>query len=847
MGATTALLGLYACAVAAVALVARGLARPLPAWVLAAAALLPVLLFPGSFFSDRTALPLDHARAIAPWRTVATPAPTNPDLNDVALQILPWAKASRVALKAGELPWRNRWNGGAPLAANALSGALSPFTLIGLVLPLARAFTLMAAVKILLAAAGTWLLAREIAISPASALFAAVAVALSFGMTAWLFCPQASVSCLIPWMLFLIERSRDTNRLARRRALAALTLVFAGAFLSGHPETLVLGLVFAALWILGRRVAGSLPDGLPLFARTAAAGALAAALTAWLLLPELAAIRASGRLASLEDAPLKSRLPPGPHGPISAAGLVTSVFPHAFGSSVGSPSIPGAPAAFPELAYGYAGILPVLFALLILRPGSRRRREAIVLLALILLALGLAVGQWPFLEIVARVPGLEDVSPLRFLAWLALAVPLLAALELDRLEKDAASAHPLARFAPLAAAVLLFAAAAGVAHRLAPLHRAAGGLDFQRRELAAAGLLLGLGAAAAFLLARLPEAKAGTLATSPKAGTLATSPKAGTLATSPKAGTLAALCAVLTAAELLRGGRRLYGSWPTEWMYPPTPLLEFVRSRPGTFRVAGEGGVLYPGSAAFAGLEDIRTHDAAERRDYVAFLDATCGFPPLDYFKTLRRLDAPALDFLNVRYLLTAPDRAAPGPKWRRVYADAQGAVFENDGVLPRVFAPAAIAFVPAPRDAAGDRDALARIAATPDWRAVAYVASAPGTGRRDNPRVEVLDYAEDTDDAAFRTRASSPAWVVASLTQDGGWTARDEAGRSLPVAPANGPFLAVAVPAGDHAIRLRYRPPGFAAGLGIALVSLLAFAGVGTVAARERPGEVGGRRPPPA
>ncbi len=439
----------------------------------------------------------------------------------------------------------------------------------------------------------------------------------------------------------------------------------------------------------------------------------------------------------------------------------------------------------------------MLFALLILRPGSRRRREAIVLLALILLALGIATGQWPFLEIVSRVPGLDDVSPLRFLAWLALAVPLLAALELDRLIEDAkdagASAHPHARFAPLAAAVLLFAAAAG-------------GLDFQRRELAAAGLLLGLGAAAALLFAA-----------------------------SPKAGALAGICAVLTAAELLRGGRRLYGSWPTEWMYPQTPLLEFVRSRPGTFRVAGEGGVLYPGSAAFAGLEDIRTHDAAERRDYVAFLDATCGFPPLDYFKTLRRLDAPALDFLNVRYLLTEPDRAAPGKQWRRVYADAQGTVFENDDVLPRVFAPAAIAFAPVPREGAGDRDAIARIAATPDWRAVAYVSSASETGRRDNARVEVLDYSEDTDDAAFRTRASSPAWVVASLPQDGGWTARDEAGRSLRVASANGPFLAVAIPAGEHVIRLRYRPPGFGAGLWIALVSLGAFASVGTAAAARR------------
>ena len=811
MGATAGLLGLYACAVAAVALVSRALSRPIPRVPLAAAALLPILLFPESFFSERTALPLDHARAIAPWRTSATPAPANPDLNDVALQILPWAKASRAALKAGDLPWRNRWSGsGGPLAANALSGALSPFTLAGLLLPLARAFTLMAGLKILLAAAGTWLLAREMAISPPSALFAAVAVALSFGMTTWLFCPQASVASLLPWMLFLIELSRDAR--VRRRALAALTLVFAGAFLSGHPETLVLAVVFAALWILGRLAAGSLPDGLAVFARTAAAGALAAGSMAWLLLPELAAIRSSARLASLQDAPLATRLPSGPHGPIAWAALVTSAFPHAFGSSVSSPSIRGAPAAFPEIAYGYAGILPVFFAVLLLRPGSRRRREAIVLAGLILLALGLAVGQWPLIELVARLPGLGDVSPLRFLAWLDLAVPLLAALELDRLIQDSreASTPSRARFAPLVAAVLLFAAGAAVVQRLAPLHRAAGGggPDFQRRELAASALLLALGAAAAVLFAGGRRARA-----------------------------VGAICAVLTAAELLRGGRRLYGAWPTEWMYPPTPLLEFVRSRPGTFRVTGEGAVLYPDSSAFAGLEDIRTHDAAERRAYIAFLNATCGFPPLDYFKTLQRLDAPALDFLNVRYLLAAPGREPPAPKWKRVYADERGVVFENASVLPRVYSPAAIAFAPAASRRAGDAGeaaALARLAATPDWSAVAYVESAAETGTRENPRVEVLDYAERTNDAAFRTRASSPAWVVASLPQDGGWTARDEEGRPLRVASANGPFFAVAIPEGEHAVRLRYRPPGVFVGLGIALASV-ALTAAAAVALRER------------
>src|SRR5262249_58227267 len=96
-----------------------------------------------------------------------------------------------------------------------------------------------------------------------------------------------------------------------------------------------------------------------------------------------------------------------------------------------------------------------------------------------------------------------------------------------------AVAHPRARLAPLAPAALLFAAAAAIAHRLAPLHEAAGGLDFQRRELAAAGLLLPGGAAAGIFFAGRQ-----------------------------KAGALGAICAALTPAELLRGGRPPYRSSP---------------------------------------------------------------------------------------------------------------------------------------------------------------------------------------------------------------------------------------------------------------------------------------------
>jgi hypothetical protein len=243
----------------------------------------------------------------------------------------------------------------------------------------------------------------------------------------------------------------------------------------------------------------------------------------------------------------------------------------------------------------------------------------------------------------------------------------------------------------------------------------------------------------------------------------------------------------------------------------------------------GDGSILFPSSNVFAGLADPRTHDPMERRDYVEFLDATCGYDPREYFKVIRDLDAPALDFLNVRYLIRGPGSRPPGPKWRPVYSGADGTVFESVSALPRVFSPRKIRFINPERKVPG-ANAMARFgasfreaAATEDWRERAYLLSGEKRGEIENAPVMVSDFRESTNAASFRTTSSSsgPSYVVLSMTQDGGWGARDEAGKRLPVHHANGPFLAVEVAPGAQGIRLDYRPPGLRTGLILSLATL--------------------------
>lgn len=811
-----ALLLLQGLVVLVAALAARFLRRPIPGGWLLTLALPPLLLLWPGFFRGRTLLPADQAILTLPSPAAAA---TNVWQNDVVRQFAPWAEAVKRAWKRGEIPHRSRWNGcGTVLAANGQSSAYSPLTALGALLPVSGAFTFWAAARLFLCLSGTWLWLSELGISRRAALFGAVAFSFSLSMTAWLTFPHTAALCLWPWVLWGIERLRDPGE--ARRAFVLLVLVLTVWPLSGHIETVASASAFTLLWLAGRWTLGDRQRTGPLVALTAAAALVALGLTAFSLLPQALAILDSNRLVLMERPFWSPILSLRPHGPAWPWGAATVLLPRLFGDKLTSPTIPGGAGAFPEMALGYFGIAGVALAVCAARPGSPRPAAERALLPPLLFGLGAAIGLWPFAEIASALPALGHMFPLRYLTWVALAGSCLAAFELDRLDRDLlrrrrAILWPLGTLAVVALSLVL------IYRRFRPLYEAAGALPGQRNAYLLAALAV---AATVFVLL------------------------AGLRRPDRFAAIGVPLVTLVAAAELFRQGARLNRWSDPALLYPVTPLVEFLRGQSGPFRIVGDGATLFPNVGILAGVEDVRTHDPVERRDYVEFLDATCGYDLNAYFKQPRDVDAPALDALNVRYLVAPPGRPAPSEKWKAVYAGPDGTVFENPLALPPVWTPETVRVIR--RTATGRRLEPAHRAygvpyrelfARLDWRREA-VALEDGRGgfRPAAGRATVSDWVESDNHASFRVRTEpdgGPALLVTSLVNDGGWRARDEEGTVIPTGRANGPFLALSVPAGDRRIRLDYASPGFRAGAAVSAVSLAAAAAAAAVALARRRG----------
>jgi hypothetical protein len=351
-------------------------------------------------------------------------------------------------IRSGQWPlWTGQICSGYPLdGAPADPAGLLLFAL----LPPAPALDALIILILLVAAHGTYTLARRFGADAPGAVLAGLAFAGSGYFVSQLkHLSILSTVAWIPYGLVLIDRilapveaPRDRRR---RMAFAALLgLLYANQVLAGFPQAAYIsGLLygaFAVFRILGTWPLRPLRGWLPLGAASAAALLLGAAAGAVVLLPLAGFTAVSDRVAPLDYrwATFTNFWP---------RNTLTFFLPYINGDVTNGTYI--GPPPFWE-NYGYAGLAPILLAIY---GAIRDRRRGAVIFLIVMTAIAFAFILGPHTPIYYAafklVPGMDAFrAPTRFMVVVDLGIVLLAAIGLTRLR-----APQIAKFAICAVTV----------------------------------------------------------------------------------------------------------------------------------------------------------------------------------------------------------------------------------------------------------------------------------------------------------------------------------------------------------------------------------------------------------
>jgi|GEM_PF-3092752 len=689
--------------------------RRWPKWAsVAILALVAVVATLPGWLPGRVYVPADALKLFAPW---AAPGQDYRAANEVLLdqttQFVPWtqytvASLRQTQMRDGQSVWTGRlplWNPyqqlGAPLLGNGQSAVLYPTTLLHALLPPTWSWTLAAALKLLVAGLGAWLLARRAGAGESGRLLAGLAFMLCGFNVAWLNHPHTNVMVLLPWalvaLLRLIERPSLVNT-----ALAALVVGL--QFVGGHPASSVhllltcgLVLLLQLVWLNPRQALRALPA----VAVATAAGVLLAGAQ---LLPLLDYVDQSAAKMLRQEA-----LAALPRWALQPWHLAGALFPYVLGyppdrlmpfPAWGAAGVPNPN----ELVGGWVGTLPLLLAGLAIV--WRRDRRTWLWLIVMALALAIAVRLPGVDHLVRRVPGLQVAQNGRLMAAVALALSMLAGIgmeaTLQRIGVD--GAPPLRRFvrwagltlaglAVLSFVILLLARPAitrAIGQRIHAVYADGGDHEHTPQYWVASPGRMHTEMLLTSARLLIPAAMMGCV--------LGLLWWRSIRPTCPNVRS-AWPWIVFVAAELLvfavpynRGASAaLYhpSTGPTQWL-----RCQQVADAPRSYRIAGTFRTLHPEWATSYGLRDVRGYDALSHQRTWRLMQAIdpqeTSLRQADLIR-LEELEHPALKLLGLRYLMVGPKHPAPPAPWRQVYpttqsADPRARIYEHPQAMPRAW-----------------------------------------------------------------------------------------------------------------------------------------------------------------
>jgi hypothetical protein len=775
-------------------------------------------LVPGRTLSGSDAL-----WTMTPWKATAPegvrPQGSNYELADSVVSFQPFMEYTREALPQVPL-WNPHIMGGRPFLGNAQSAIFSPFTWPALILPFWKSLALIAALKLFVAALGTWFLGRAVGMRFGGAFVAGLVFAFGTFFVAWLAWPLANVFALIPWLLFATEA---VIRRPGPLPAAGLAVAVALQFLGGHPESSFHAMFTAWVWFVFRLLLGwwrggrdtrGLVRSLAFFAGGVAAGSAVAAV---MLLPLVELLVASADYQRRLDTP-----------PTFAQDrFLFAVFLHDYW---GRPTQTAIEPFVSNRGY-YAGAITLMLAgaALILRTTATR----VAVAAFAVFAVMLALGEGPISRAVVDLPGFRTAQNGRMVIFMLLALALLAGWGLDDLTGRTVDSRLRKRLALGAAAAILLVPVVWMA--------IAGTLELGElwRGLEAAWWPTGPPDVIdpARVLEVAPIIRMGALLQwLPLAGLalLLVAAGLGVLGRRLPAAAIAALAATLLVADLFRANMGFNPAIPIDHArQPTTEAIRYLQSRtPNRFAGVGEPGQIQPLGPDLAmryGLYDARGYDYPVERRYDRLWRMAVGpdgelIPPT----TVAEPDPdalPALSLLSVADLIQDTD-AEPLrlPGVRPAYSGPDARIYRNTRALPRVFLVTRQQLVPdddvALAAVAGGRVDPRRVAVT-ERRLPGIPAEGPvpPPGAAGTARLT----AYERHRAVARTAAPRRSLLVLTDVHYPGWKASVD-GRDVPVERVDYLLRGVSVPAGRHTVELRYEPWTWRVGWLTSLAGLIAI-----------------------
>ncbi|HUJ15476.1 MAG TPA: YfhO family protein [Thermoanaerobaculia bacterium] len=713
---------------------------------------------------------------------------------DVTRFVYPSRKIVAEIVRAGEFPfWNPYWQSGQPLAANPDYALFCPGQWLIFLPGFDFWFRIHIVLHYCIAAAGAFFLLRRWTSRMESALFGAIVFSLSGLMLS-----QANLLpilyCLawMPWGLWAIDRLSEAPSVRR---FAAAALFISMSMFGGEPVTLFqIGVLIVAVAMIRERSLRSLRNAV-------LAGMGALTIAAVQIVPAADLLRDGARAHGFPFE-LVSRWSTPPLRLVELfipqfTGIASEHFRFYWGTAKYGWLDP----FFPGIYFGLIPIALAVAGLTVRLPGTR------LILAAVVVSFVLAIGSHtPLLKALYDAHLFASFRyPEKFLILGLVPLMLFSAIAFDRALID----RRILRRAAVVASVVVVLCAALFALSYAPsyiprfvgfwdigIHPLAGEIAASSRAVWLRALVGSLASAAALLFGRKRWAAIAIAITfldlSYQRISIAETIDGDFFRTPP------------AAARVLDRNTRLFHQ--ADW-YGDTIVARRYFDLPEMYWVVRNG--LFPMTGAVWGIASAMNSD----------IDRTFLAPAADFNQAMLELRARRVPEWY------APLMAMSAAGYRTLYLPFEQAVARsrND---PRAIQP--VIFLPVRTNPVfyfADRIVRCRsreefvsdVAADPHALRTAYAdlrPFAPAPAR-------VISARQTFNSADVEVESSGDALLVCSITRHKYWSATID-GRSAALLPVNLQFQALIVPAGRHAIRLRYRNPLLVA---CAIISLISFA----------------------